>query len=61
MKLRHKEAVRRFILQQLLESEAYRWRLDQLAKDHDMDPFETVECFEQEVDRINKLFNYPGQ
>ena len=61
MKTKHKEAVRHFILQQILNSDDYRWRLHQLAEDHNMDPFEAIECFEHEVDRINKLFCYPGQ
>ena len=61
MKLKHKEEVRLFIIQALLELDDLRWKLDGLADTYDMDPIETIECFEQEVERINKFFCYPGQ
>jgi len=59
MKKTHKDEVRLFILTQLLEMDDLRWKLDGLADTYDMDPMEAMEFFETEVERINKLFNYP--
>jgi hypothetical protein len=61
MKKSQKDEVRLFILTQLWEMDELRWKLDGLADTYDIDPLEAMEFFEQEVDRINKLFNYPGQ
>ena len=61
MKKSQKEEVRLFIINQLFELDNLRLKLDELANTHNIDPFETIEFYEQEVDRINKLFNYPGQ
>jgi hypothetical protein len=61
MKQSQKQEVRLFILTQLWEMDDLRWKLDGLANTHSIDTFETVEFYEQEVERINKLFNYPGQ
>ena len=56
-----KNEVRLFILTQLLEMDELRWKLDGLADTYDIDPLETMEFFEKEVERINKLFNYPAE
>jgi len=61
MKKSQKDEVRLFILTQLWEMDELRWKLDGLADTYDIDFLEAMEFFEQEVDRINKLFNYPGQ
>jgi hypothetical protein len=60
MKMSQKNEIRLFILTLIEESEDLRWKLDGLADTYDMDSFETMEFFEQEVERINKLFNYPA-
>jgi len=61
MKKSHKDEVRCFIINQLYAIDDLRWKLDELADTYDMDPLETIEFFEQEVERINKFFNYPTQ
>jgi hypothetical protein len=61
MKKSHKDEVRLFILTQLREMNDLRWKLDELAEDNDIEPLDAMEFYEQEVERINKLFNYPGQ
>lgn len=61
MKQSHKNQIRSFIIHQLYELDDLRLKLDDLALTHSIDTFETVEFYEQEVERINKLFNYPGQ
>ena len=61
MKQSQKNEVRLFILTQLLEMDELRWKLDGLADTYDIDPLETMEFFEKEVERINKLFNYPAE
>ena len=61
MKQSQKNEVRLFILTQLLEMDELRWKLDELADTYDIDPLETMEFFEKEVERINKLFNYPAE
>ena len=61
MKQSQKNEVRLFILTQLLEMDELRWKLDGLADTYDIDPLETLEFFEKEVERINKLFNYPAE
>ena len=38
-----------------------RWKLDEVADTYDIDSLEAMEFFEQEVERINKLFNYPAE
>jgi len=38
-----------------------RWKLDRLADKYDIEPLEAMEFFESEVERINKLFNYPAE
>lgn len=55
----HKIKVRLFILRQLYESERVRNRLDLLASAHGMDSFEAMEFYENELARIDQLFNYP--
>lgn len=59
MKRDQKDEIRLFILTLLAEAEDLRWKLDGLADTYDIDPIEAIEFFEGEVDRINKLFNYP--
>jgi len=61
MKQSQKNEIRLFILTQLWEMDDLRWKLDELADTYDMDAFEAMEFFEQEVERINKLFNYPAE
>jgi hypothetical protein len=61
MKQSQKNEVRLFILTQLLEMDELRWKLDGLADTYDIDPLETMKFFEKEVERINKLFNYPAE
>ncbi len=61
MKKSHKDEVRLFILTQLREINDVRWKLSELAEDNDIESLEVMEFYEQEVERINKLFNYPGQ
>lgn len=60
MKLSQKNEIRLFILNQL-DSNIYRHRLANLAEEVGADDLDVMEFFENEVARINKLFNYPGQ
>ena len=60
MKNNQKHEVRLFILKQLWETDDLRWKLDELANTYDIEPLEAMEFFESEVERINKLFNYPA-
>jgi hypothetical protein len=61
MKQSQKHEIRLFILTQLLEMDDLRWKLDEVADTYDIDSLEAMEFFEQEVERINKLFNYPAE
>jgi hypothetical protein len=61
MKNTQKNEVRLFILTQLWETDDLRWKLDELADTYDIDSLEAMEFFENEVERINKLFNYPAE
>ena len=61
MKQSQKNEVRLFILTQLWETDDLRWKLDELADTYDIDSLEAMEFFENEVERINKLFNYPAE
>ena len=61
MKNTHKQEVRLFILTQLKEINDLRWKLSELAEDNGIDHLEAMEFFENEVERINKLFNYPAE
>jgi hypothetical protein len=61
MKQSQKHEVRLFILTQLWEMNNLRWKLDRLADTYDIEPLEAMEFFESEVERINKLFNYPAE
>ena len=56
----HKDKVRLFILQQLQEPISLRDRLDILASTYEIDSFETMEFYENEIARIEKLFYYPS-
>jgi len=57
MKTQDKQAVRAFILE-LLYDEDVRYRLDGI-QGLIADPFEVMQFYEQEVERINKMFCYP--
>jgi hypothetical protein len=59
MKQSQKDKVRLFIINQLHELNDLRLKLDELADTYDIEPFEAMEFFENEVERINKLFNFP--
>lgn len=59
MKLSQREKIRLFILNQLRESNDLRLKLDELCHTYDIESFDAMEFFESEVERINKLFNYP--
>ena len=61
MKNTQKQEVRLFILTQLKEINDLRWKLSELAEDNGIDHLEAMEFFENEVERINKLFNYPAE
>ena len=61
MKQSQKDKVRLFIINQLYELNDLRMKLDELADTYEIEPSEAMEFFENEVERINKLFNYPGQ
>lgn len=64
MKTSHKQFIRAFIVE-LLSDEDVRHRLDALSDSvklrtgEDLDPFAAIQFYEQEVSRIEKLFNYP--
>ena len=58
MKFEHKRAIRCFILEKL--GEVARFDLSELAEQHDCHPFDITEQFEVEINRIEKLFNYPN-
>ena len=60
MKLSQKDKVRLFIINQLHELNDLRLKLDELADTYDIEPLEAMEFFENEVERINKLFNFPA-
>jgi hypothetical protein len=59
MKKPQKNEIRLYILQLLTENQNVRWQISELAEDNDIDSLEAMEFFEQEVERINKMFNYP--
>ena len=61
MKKNQKNEIRLWILTQLTEINELRWKLDEFANAHDIDSLETMEFFEQELERINKLFCYPAE
>jgi hypothetical protein len=61
MKKAHKDEIRLFILERLYASAGLRETLNDLAATDDYCPFEAMEFYENEVERINKLFNYPAQ
>jgi hypothetical protein len=61
MKQSQKHEIRLFILTQLWEMNNLRWKLDKVAGTYDIEPLEAMEFFENEVERINKLFNYPAE
>ena len=60
LKKSHKDEVRLFILRQLQEPDELRDKMDVLAFTYNMDSFEAMEFYENEVARIEKLFNYPS-
>jgi hypothetical protein len=58
MKTQDKQTIRAFILE-LLYDEDVRHRLDGI-QGLEADPFEAMLFYEQEVERINKMFCYPA-
>jgi hypothetical protein len=58
MKLEHKRALRCFILEKL--GEVKRFDLLNLAEQHECHPFDIAQQFEVEINRIERLFNYPN-
>jgi len=61
MKKNQKNEIRLWILTQLAEIDELRWKLDEFANAHNIDSLETMKFFEQELERINKLFCYPAE
>jgi hypothetical protein len=61
MKQSQKNEIRLFILNKLWEMDDLRWKLGVLANTYEIDEFEAMEFFENEVNRIEKLFNYPAE
>ena len=59
MKRSQKDEIRLFMLTLLREADDLRWKLDVLAGTYDIDPFEAMVFFEDEVARIDKLFGHP--
>jgi hypothetical protein len=59
MKTQDKQTIRAFILE-LLYDEDVRYKLDSI-QGVEADPFEAMQFYEQEVERINKMFCYPSQ
>ena len=59
MKQSQKDKVRLFIINQLYELNDLRLKLDELSDTYEIEPLEAMEFFENEVERINKLFNFP--
>ena len=58
MKTQDKQTIRAFILK-LLYDEDVRHKLDSI-QGLEADPFEAMQFYEQEVERINKMFCYPA-
>jgi hypothetical protein len=58
MKTQDKQTIRAFILE-LLYDEDVRHKLDSIQV-LEADPFEAMLFYEQEVERINKMFCYPA-
>lgn len=59
MKKQHKDKIRLFILNRLYD-EGTQVMLNELCYDEEIeDLFGAREFFEEQVERINKLFNYP--
>jgi hypothetical protein len=55
-----KDQIRLFILKQMYYGDL-RSKLDEISRESNVHPFEAIDFYENEVERINKLFNYPGQ
>jgi hypothetical protein len=55
-----KDQIRLFVLEQLYLGDL-RLKLDTICRDYDIHPFEAIDFYENQVERISKLFNYPGQ
>lgn len=54
----NKAVIRRVILDQI--HGVSRGFLCDLAEWHDLDPFEVMEFYEEQAERIDKMFNFPG-
>lgn len=59
MNLQDKKRIRAFMLS-LLCADDVREKLDSLPG-IDADPFEAMEFYEEQVERIDKMFNFPNQ
>jgi hypothetical protein len=59
MKKHQKEQIRLFILGQL-DPNVLRSQLGEVALHNGIDEFDAMEFFENELNRIEKLFNYPN-
>jgi hypothetical protein len=62
MKLVHKEFVRAFILEKLRTITRFDlMMLVDRCEDEELTDFQTAECFDAELYRIEKLFNFPPE
>ena len=62
MKLVHKEFVRAFILEKLRTITRFDlMMLVDRCKDEELTDFQAAECFDAELYRIEKLFNFPPE
>lgn len=55
-----KDQIRLFIVKKLFDGEL-RLELDAVCREYDIHPFEAIDFYESQAERINKLFDYPGQ
>lgn len=66
MKTLHKQYIRSLIMEVLYDDDI-RYRMNGFLDDvktrtgEDIDEFEAMEAYEQEIERINKMFCYPQQ
>jgi hypothetical protein len=55
MKRQHKTEIRKFLYERLFD-EGLRWDLADMCEQAGIDEFEAIETYEQEADRIRKMF-----
>lgn len=55
MKRQHKTEIRKFLYERLFD-EGLRWDLADMCEKAGIDEFEAIETYEQEADRIRKMF-----